>query len=234
MGESYFNYILSKCRKRPIGKVCQRYQLPLHLERSVKADWIKYNGVTDDSELMRAISHLIRKENLVRGCDFAGDSWALYNRCYDSFFDIDQKWKNKHGLNYDDLFDVIVDLCWLLASIQHSEYEGKRYVKLLSNLNQIRDSIKDYLEEHYKMALTSNYDSECMGEAIAAKTEHPFFTFRYDYKYQDSEQYIERGYTKRELEDLKDEAECYCKRCLTIYYELTITCGMANVMIRGL
>ena len=35
MGETYFDYILSKCRKRTIGKVCKRYQIPSHLQRSL-------------------------------------------------------------------------------------------------------------------------------------------------------------------------------------------------------
>lgn len=234
MSETYFDYILLKSKKHTIKRVCKRYQLPIQLRRSMEKDWKEYKGITNDIELMSVMSELLRKKNTIEQYAFAHDSLDLYNRCASSFRDIKQKWygNKKKQLNYNDLFNLFVDVCWLLASIQHSEKEKESRVKLLSNIDEICDSIKDYLEELYEEAIKCHNESVFIGEGIAAKREHKLFRGLYEYQYEQSLNYIHSNYTINDLDNLKEDYEVDCKRHLAVYYNLTITCGLAYIIIR--
>lgn len=234
MGETYFEYALSKNKKHTIKNVCKRYQLPIQLKRSMGEDWKNYENITNDSDLIYAISDSLRSWNIIKQCDFAGDSLDLYNRCLNSFGEIKRNWYSRKQLDYDRLFDVLVDICWLFASIRHSERENERYVKLLSNIDQICDSIKEYLEDQYEMAIQYHNESVFIGEGIAAKREHMIFPGLYEYQYEQSRKYIHSSDTVDGLIGLKEDNQYLCQKCLTVYYELTITCGLAYAVLRGL
>ena len=67
-----FDYILSKCRKWHIRKVCQRYQMPIQLKYSLKEEWGEYEGITADSALMNAIRYLIIRRREIYDYRFYG------------------------------------------------------------------------------------------------------------------------------------------------------------------
>ena len=72
MCETNFDYILSKCRKWHIRKVCQRYQMPIQLKYSLKEEWGEYEVITADSALMNAIRYLIIRRREIYDYRFYG------------------------------------------------------------------------------------------------------------------------------------------------------------------
>ena len=132
MAGTYFDYVLSKCRSQGIKRVCERYTIRAHLQKSVTETWNDHPSILKDGDLLYALRDLFQDREMLQVCDVAGDSMILYTRCKKSLDGIRTSWRNREGLDYDALFNVLVDLCWLLASKAFSERNGYRTVTLLS------------------------------------------------------------------------------------------------------
>ena len=66
MADSYFDYILSKGKRVPIGQVCQRYATRTQFIKSVAEDWGEYIGITSDSGFFYAVEDIYRQEEIIR------------------------------------------------------------------------------------------------------------------------------------------------------------------------
>lgn len=234
MADSYFEYTLSKCKSSVIKTVCARYQLKQWLQKSVKEEWSNYGEITNDSELIYEVAELFRRGELLRCCDVNGDSRIIYDRCISSILDIRINWRNGNGLDYDNLFDALADVCWMVASVYASERGRKENVILLCNQKQINESLRDYLEFLYDAAIHEHNESVYIGEGIQAKNEHPFLRYKYEYKYAESLRYINSDLTIQELENRKQLQKGFCSRHLTLYYGLTATAALADNIRKGL
>ena len=234
MVDTYFDYVLSKCRSQVIKKICERYQLRAHLQKSITETWSDYPSIITDGELLHTFRELFRNREMFQICDVAGDALTIYDRCNEALERIRTGWRNRAGLNYDSLFNTLVDLCWLLASNEYSERSNYRSIELLSNPKQINTSIRSYLESIYIAAIKEHNESVYIGEGINAKNEHPFIPVLYDNRYQESMCYIRSDSKLSELQDIKNQYEYWCNYHLTLYYNLTATAALADNIMRGL
>lgn len=228
MAKSYFDYALSQYKTQAINKICKRFQTKSGLKKSAIEVWKEYPSITDDSELMHDISLFLSRDVVNGASDVMDDSLELYNRCETTFEQMNHSWKTSGYINYDALFDCLVDLCWLLASVSFSNRNHNRDIKLLDNRDQIRDSLCLVLESIYVDAIRNHNESVYISEGIRAKNEHPFMPTLYKNQYPESEAYIRSDYTRSELLDAKREHEYQCNYFLTIYYALTATAAFSD------
>ena len=234
MTDTYFDYVLSKCKTQRIRRVCERYSTREQLQKSVTETWNDHSSIIKDGELLFALRDLFQNGKLFRVCNVTGDSLIVFNRCKKSLDDIRTKWCNRGGLDYDALFNMLVELCWLLASNAVSERSGYRNVILLSNHDQLNKSLRSFLDRLYDAALKEYNESVYIGEGISAKSEHPIIPALYDNRYEESMRYIRSDSTRSELQDTKDQYEYWCNYHLALYYGLTATAALADQIYRGL
>lgn len=234
MADTYFDYVLSKCRSQGIKRVCERYSIRANLQKSVSETWNDHPSIIKDGDLLYALRNLFQDREMFRVCDVTGDSLIIYNRCKDSLNDIRTNWRNRQGLDYDALFNVLVDLCWLLASNAFSECNRYSKVTLLSNHEQINESLRSFLDFLYDAAIKEHNESVYVGEGINAKNEYPFIPALYDNRYEESMRYIRSDSTCSELQDAKGQYEYWCNYHLALYYGLTATAILADQIYRGL
>ena len=207
MADTYFDYVLSKCRSQGIKRVCERYSTRAQLQKSVTETWNDYPSIIKDGKLLFALRDLFQNGELFRACNVTGDSLIVFNRCKESLDDIRTNWRNRVGLNYGTLFNVLVDLCWLLASNAFSERNGYRTVVLLNNHDQLNESLRSFLDFLYDVAIKNHNESVYVGEGINAKNEHPLIPALYDNRYEESMRYIRSDSTPSELQDAKGQYE---------------------------
>ena len=234
MADTYFEYTLSKCRSSLISTICTRFQTKQKLLKSLEEEWKGYTGLTSNSTLVRTINEVLRNENFIRFQDVLGDSKIIYDRCEESFRLIRDNWRKGNRLDYDRLFDTLVDFCWLAASGEHCRQSHDRTIILLYQQTEIRDSLREYLDSLYTAAIEFHNDSVYMVEGRNAKIEHPWVPSRYNNKYPESSRYINSQWTVDQLLDMQQQCKDKCSGYLTTYYVLTATAALANNIRRGL
>ena len=228
MINSYFEYALINCRTHVITSVCERYQLKEKLIESVNKEWGEYKGITYDRNMLLSIQSLFEPEGVLdEGC-YSGDSLILFDRCVSVYSSIRESLRKDKLVDYDSLFNSLVDICWLVASVYNSNMKNDKYVILLSNQKDIRDSAKSFLESVYVKAIQNHNEMVYITEAINAKKEHPLFTGLYDNQFEESEYYIQSNMTQKELLHIKNMHKSDCRTNLSMYYCLTATAVLAE------
>ena len=233
MPNTYFEYTLSKCKSHLTKNVCARYSSLTKLLKSPEEEWGEYKRIKQDYELLDAIEGLLGSEELCHETYFTGDSLSLYNRCKTTLSVILLKWKKRENLEYDSLFDALTELCWLLASALNSKQCNKRYVVLLSDPNQINDSIKTFLDNVYSQAVNAHNETVYITEGIDAKKEHKWIPALYDNEFRESDKYIQSVWSIKELEKERALYKQACSSHLALYYGLTATAVLAYNYQRG-
>ena len=233
MPETYFEYTLSKCISHLTKNVCARYSSLVKLRNSPEKEWSEYTSITKDHELMYAVDDLFRFDEITKERDVAGDSSVLYGRCESNYYALRRAWRNRDGIDYELLFDILVELCWLLASAYNSKQKNDRYIVLLSDQNQIAESVKNYLATRYDEAIKEHKESIYIAEAIRHKKEHTWIPSFYDSQYPQSDCYIREGWTLNDLENARLRYKSDCSHHLALYYGLTATAVLAYNYRRG-
>lgn len=228
MTNTYFEYALSNCRSNVIKNVCEHYTLKNKLLESVDKEWNMYFGITSDRSVLHSIQSLFGHEGYLYREFYSGDSKHLYNRCLSVYSDIMKTWKENKIIEYERLFDSLVDICWLIASIYNSENKNARGVILLSNHNTIRESMKLFLKQVYIDAINNHKECSYISEGIKAKRQHIILPWLYDNEYEESMYYIKSNMTPRELEQHMHDYAFNCTTSLSIYYSLTATVALAE------
>ena len=234
MPDTYFESTLSKCRSIVIKDVCSHYSTRNKLMKSVSEEWGGYSRIDKDYELIDAVDALFKHGELSHFSDFVGDSRIIYSRCRRFISTVREKRLNGESLDYNHLFDGLVNLCWLLSSVYNCKQRFNNSVCLLRDPGQIRESIKTYLDDTRKIAIDEHNETIYITEGINAKKEHPWFPALYDNKYPRSAYYIQSGWTTQDLEDRKRNLKRECSLNLALYYGLTATSALAYNYERGL
>lgn len=231
--ENYFEEIVSQCRMSNIKLICLRYTDLSELKKSIKTEWGSYKGITEDSRLLCSLEEMFQYNEFLNEINAAGDFKEVYDRCIKSFDELIRRWRNNKGLAYESLFDVLVDLNWVVASVDHCEKNYRRKAELLIDYEQIRWSLLSYLDSLYVQAIKLHNESVYIGEGITAKEEHPYFPSRYMNRYRESERYISSEYNKSELISLKSKYKHQCIGYLAVYYGLTVTSALEKNILKG-
>lgn len=234
MSDTYFEYTLLQCRSQKISNVCSRFSIRKRLLDSISEEWGGYNRIIRDYELMDAVDDIFRFGEITKGCGANEDFSNLYSRCESDYYALRRAWKNREGLDYDRLFDALVELCWLIASAYNSNQSNNRYIVLLDNRKQIVESVKLYLDDLYANAIQDHNESVYIAEAIRHKKEHTLAPSFFDSQYPQSDWYIREGWTTKALEYEQQNFKTRCSLQLAQYYGLTATAALADNIGRGL
>ncbi len=228
MTNTYFEYALSSCKSQVIKRFCERYSTKNKLIESVDKEWGEYRWIINDRSVLQAIQTLFGQRGILDESFYLSDSLVLYERCVSTYSEIMSSWRKDNAIEYERLFDSLIDICWLIASTFCSDTRKERYVILLSDQNILQDSIKSFLESVYVTAIRDHNEGVYISEGINAKKEHLFFPWLYDNQYDQSIYYIRSDMTSRDLQYRKDEYVMDCRTSLSIYYSLTATIVLAD------
>ena len=156
----YFDYVASQITVKSISSLCSAFSdmkdlsdsaHKLFCDKNVTSDWYAENGVL---ELLGSYCAAYSDH---RNDDFS----MLYQRCMNGL--------QRSNIPYDRLFELMVDCCWLLASVQGSKEHGLQKISLLADPNQFRFYLKHMLTDLYSFALSNSYEAECVAEAEVAR-----------------------------------------------------------------
>ena len=228
MTNTYFEYALSNCKSQVIKRVCERYSTKGKLIESVENEWGDYRRIISDRAVLQAIQTLFGSRGILDESFYSADSLVLYERCASVYSEIMCSWRKENAIEYERLFNSLIDICWLIASTYSSNTRKERYVILLSDQNIIHDSIRSFLESVYETAISDHNEGVYISEGINAKKEHLFFPWLYDNRFDQSMYYIRSDMTSRDLQYRKDEYVMDCRTRLSIYYSLTATAALAE------
>lgn len=232
MAENYFEYIKERYGSAVIKNVCKKYPVMGKLAASANTEWENYSDVLKDSELLYSIADIFRSKELLGYQKPSKDYERLYDRCETVQKSIRRIFRENGKLDYDQLFDSIVDLCWLIASFENSSSDPREDIILLSNMGDIPKCFANYMDWEYERAIEYHNRSVYIQEAIDYKKEKSIITRLQKEIYKESWQYIREGWTKRDLEQELWDCRNICSRHLTRYYCFTVTMALAEKIRR--
>ena len=113
MRESYVEYILADCKGDRISCVCKAYVSINALITAAKSG-IRRSYILGQGNIVNALRTYLREH---AGSDFSVDAQKLYNRCSIKTDNMYRRNVNRTDIDYDDLFELLVEINWIVASI---------------------------------------------------------------------------------------------------------------------
>ena len=233
MQDSYFYYILSKCQNCDISRICSNYKNREVLLRRVENVLDFFPSALNTVELMDAIADIIiySGNDLVDFCIppkiLKGDITIIYSRVKTAFNTIEQIRISKQKINYDQLFEILLDLCWLLDSFYIAKKKSNTDAVLIDNIMDVKEATIALLSELYDKANNSSCEIDYINGAIKAIEEYPSRPSRAKFKFSASLEYIQNGWSIEELRDQKNELQILSTKRWALYYALVVTCALA-------
>lgn len=212
MADTYFDYALSKCRISSISSVCRVYSTLNDLQDGATDGFNGCSNITADRRLLNAVSACVK--NIINPNRLDKDALTLYERCRERVFSDDR-------MGYDNCFDSLIDLNWLLASIQNADENNQRRVSLLIGSAKVNNYIREHLLNLYNSAVRDNNECVYIKEAMQARRK--FFSGLYDFQFEESKKYLSQEFQYSDLEKIESEFrdESICK--MSLFFGLTAT-----------
>lgn len=220
MKESYVEYIISQCSDLVVASVCSRFKTK---EELLKAALKGINGRTYILGQWNILSHSfdIVDKSYIDVHRLSYDAKKLHRRIHNNFQIMKNEAKNHCYIDKERLFDALVDLNWLIASYyKYDENEHQEQIPLLDNSLQIRDELKNALDDlFYDDALyfierSQQYESATKIGYQIFNGLHPDAEVRELYS---------QGYTGNDFKERKKQAlDCGVKN-MALYFALTAT-----------
>lgn len=216
MKENYVEYILADCKGDRISRTCITHAITDAFIMAAKA---KFCGqryiILDQGNIIYALRDYLNEQ---RESAFSEDAKKLYDRCTSKVDDMfSQKW-NRINVSYDELFELLVDINWLVSSIWTAEKKQRVDIPLEKNMEVVHTRLRDALENNFRQQ-AYRYEEQCGYIEESAKVKNQFFSgLCFDPEVQ---KYIplstyEREELLRQLRDLSVQK-------MTLYYALTAT-----------
>ena len=225
MADTYFNYVLSQCRIQRINSVCDVVSTRKALEEMANSAYNGCNNITADWRLLETVKICLDNYEIIDPNSLDRDSLDIYNRCRTIAF-------SDGSINYDCLFDMLVEFNWLQASINNAKKEQTKCVELLSDPIMIQYSLKEYLLGVYTVAVQDWNEYVFISEAIQARRK--LFTGIFPFKYEESKYYISPDFSFSELESLQHKRRESSHKRIALFFGLTATAARAEDIIRRL
>jgi len=224
MADTYFDYTLSKCRRQGISNVCEKFSTCNELIDIANSEYIRCKNITADWRLYEALEKCFNNPEIINPQLLGKDALIIYRRCSDSIF-------SENRLNYDRLFDALVEVNWLLASIYNSENIKLSHVVLLSNPAIINKALKGYLHNVFKDSIQYSLECEYIKEAKQAKKK--ILTGLYPFQYEESKYYVYNNFTMEELDQIWGHSKMDSLKKRSLYLGLTATAALADNIQKG-
>jgi len=176
-------------------------------------------NVTADWRLLKTVSVCLQNQDIINTSQLDADARIIYERCREVFL-------SDSRIGYEECFDHLNELNWLLASIQSAKENNWRHAALLVDPVKINEFIKSYLLELYNSAVRDNNECIYIKEALQARRK--IFSGLYDFKYEESRYYLSQEFLHSDLEQMESEYKdnSICK--MALFYGLTATAALAE------
>lgn len=224
MANTYFDYVLSQCRTQGISAICEVVSTRKALTDMANSGFNGCKNITADWRLTETVEDCLYNHRKIDPNALSRDALEIYNRCRAISF--------SDGINYDRLFDMLVDFNWLQASIQNAKKEPPRSIELLSDPIRIRCSLKEYLLDVYTGAVQDSNDCVYIDEAIQAKGK--FFTGLFPFKHEESRYYASPDFITSDLRSIQQDRRENSHKGMALFFGLTATAALAENIRRGL
>lgn len=152
--QDYCQYIISKCKSKGCSPATNGVfrTTKEFLESYENSQSYSYNSRLRDHRIIELTADSI-DEQMFEVRNLGKDARRLLSRC--------QK-KIKEIKTYEELFTVLSDFLWIMASCKSSE---DRNVELIEDSLKERSSVTAWITEWEKITDDARYDLECMNEA---------------------------------------------------------------------
>lgn len=229
MINTYFDYVISQCRLAGIGSICAVYPTRKTLIENANKSFSGCKNVTADWRLLNVVSVCLQNHDIIEPNILNQDALSIYERCQRLFLQS----RTFDSAEYNKYFDGLVDLCWLLASVQITKENNQRTCILESDPSKIREYLKRYLLELYNSSITDFNECVFIQEAMNARKK--FFSGLYDFQYEESKKYLSyQDFSITDLDELLDEYKENSISKMALFYGLTATSALAENIRRGL
>lgn len=214
MRESYVEYILADCKCDRISCVCAAYDSTDDLIMAAKSG-IRKSYILGQGNIVYALRNYLRKQKKIV---FSVDARKLYNRCLSKTDYMYHQNENRTDIDYDELFELLVDINWLVASICTAEGKQSLDVPLERNMAVIYTWLRDALENDFRQQAYW-YEEQCCYIEESGKLKNQFFPgLCYS---QEIQHYIPMNVYERE--DAIKQARNNSVQTMALYYALTAT-----------
>ena len=215
MRESYVEYILGECKSDRISHYCTAYATADDFIAAAKSGFCGKRYILGQGNIIYALRNYLDER---RGTDFSEDAKKLYNRCVsrtDDMFSLNRERKN---VNYDELFELLVDVNWLVASIWTAQKKQRVNILLERNIDAIHTRLRNALENDFRQQAYW-YEEQCGYIEESGKLRNQLFQGMCSNP--EVQQYIPMSADERD-KVLRQAKDCSVY-ALALYYALTAT-----------
>ena len=230
MVQSYFEYTLKQCDDSVIPDVCIPYKTKSELLKKATTGFNGNRYILGRDRLVSAAAELIAENGYIVISALGRDAEKLYLRIERNIKEMEKKIWNHIDIDQERLFDILVDLNWLISSIYIHEQRGERGdISLLTSSTTICKGIKKGLSEVlyenalYEQDRSEQYETAQMTRYAFLPGMHP------DPQVRD---YFGQGYTYSDFKSLQEKARECSIRKMALFYGLTATAAKAEQIRR--
>ena len=224
MADTYFDYILSQCQTQRIREICEVFSTCKALVENAKSGFNGCNNITADFRLFETVKRCLNNYGIIDPNVLGRDALEIYNRCRTVA-------PSEGRIDYDRLFDLLVDFNWLQASIQNAKNDSSRFIELLSDPIIIRLALKEYLLDVYNGAVQESNECVYIGEAMQARGR--IFTGFFPFKHEESRNYAFSNISYLELKSMQQRKRENSYERMSLFFGLTATAALAEDIRRG-
>lgn len=219
MAGTYCEFILLQCKMHTITSVCKVVSTKGALLNISKKEFNGCKNIISDSRLYDSLYDCIRDKNIINPNCLNIDSRIVFDRCSDFILSrcID---------DYNKLFDILVEINWLLASYYNSKKNGEKEIILLKNYKTRRECLKEYLWNLYNLSVEDYNECNYIAEALEIKGK--ILSGLHKFKYEESRRYLSQEYDYMYLKELQREYRNISINKRTLFYGLTATAALEN------
>lgn len=228
--ESYFEYILAQCSDTVIPRVCFGVKTKEQLISSAQNGFNGEPYILGQHWLISAADDLLSVDGYLTYDDFGNDGQKVHIRCKRALDEmLNENWQHI-DIDKDRLFDVLVEVNWLLASKHyHVQNQKSGPVLLLGTLASVFLWTKKALNEIVlKNALC---EQDRMEQYKTAQLKR-YQVFRGCHPDQEVRDFYAQGYTYSDFKELQDQARNSGIRHMALFYGLTATAAFAEELRR--
>lgn len=219
MANTYFDYALSQYRMQSISAVCSVDSTRKALQERAAKGFNGCSNVTADWRLLKTVCVCLQNQEIINSNQLDVDARTIYERCRKVFF-------SDNRIGYESCFDHLIELNWLLASVQNARENHLRHIKLLIDPAKIDECIRSHLLELYNSAVHDNNECIYIKEALQARKKILVGLFRFEHE--ESRYYLSQEFSYSSLEqmeiDYRDNSICK----MSLFYGLTATAALAE------
>ncbi len=147
MRESYIEYILGDCKGNRISHYCTAYATTDDFIAAAKAGVCGRRYILGQGTIIYAMQNYLDEQ---RGTVFSEDAKKIYDRCVNRTDCMYRQNRTQTDINYDEMFELLVDVNWLVASIWAAGRKQGVDVPLERNMAVVHTRLPNVLENDFR------------------------------------------------------------------------------------